>query len=139
MSSQYDILTFCYTWNDQDNDPRQCAKFGKMCKEHKLALNDHFKGCLAPGCYICMQGGLIHFRRACSHSGEESSLESCQLVESWLYFTSQCLPICNLFWFAFNIWISRSLNFVTFMNHCLMFLATVTNNCWRWSHVSFST
>ena len=52
MTSQYDILTFFYSGNDQDTYPRQCAKFGrKICKERKLALNDRFYGRLAPACF----------------------------------------------------------------------------------------
>ena len=43
MTSQYDILTFFYSGNDQDTYLRQRAKFGdKMYKECELALGDRF-------------------------------------------------------------------------------------------------
>ena len=52
MTSQYDILTFFYSGNDQDTYPGQCAKFGdKMCKECKLAPDDRFQGPFGPSVF----------------------------------------------------------------------------------------
>ena len=49
MTSQYDILTFFCSGNDQDTYPRQCAKFGrKKCKGRKLALNGSILGSFGP-------------------------------------------------------------------------------------------
>ena len=49
MTSQYDILTFFYSGNDQDTYPRQCAKFGrKKWKRRKLALNGSILGSFGP-------------------------------------------------------------------------------------------